>query len=271
MILSDQHIHSDRSSDCAVPMPDMARASFARGVRHICFTDHIDLDESETGAPFPAAADAWPRTVATYRAACETAPAGMTLRLGMELGEAHHHPAAAEALHRAPEADLILGSLHNLRGTPDFYCLRYESEAQCELLNRLYVAELMELAELDCFDIMAHIGYTARYMGRAGFKAAVTIEEHGDALRQIFVRLIERGKGIELNCSGLRYGGGTFPTLPILRLYRDLGGELITVGSDAHTAAAASEGVREGHDILRENGFRYVALYSGRKPTLETL
>ena len=268
MILSDQHIHSSCSPDSETPMPEMARAAWRAGVRHLCFTDHIDLDDCLTGKPKPDCLEPWRcirENYASARKAMEE-EGGPELRLGVELGEANHNPKQAAELAASPELDLVLGSLHNLRDNPDFYYFHYESESHCHEVYRRYLEELRELSDMDCFDVMAHIGYPRRYMFRTGWKAELSLEEYGEPLREILQKLIDRGKGIEVNCSGLRQGAGSFPGLPVLRLYRELGGEIVTVGSDAHSPEAAGVGLREGYALLREAGFRHVALYRHREP-----
>ena len=148
----------------------------------------------------------------------------------------------------------------------DFYHIPYASEAECDRWNRKYLAELRELAAVDFYDVMAHIGYTSRYMHRRGFSSAITPEEYREELEDIFRTLIQGGRGIEVNVSGLREGHTTYPTAPVLSLYRELGGEIITVGSDAHDGAAAGVAVREGFELLESLGFRYVARFTKRKP-----
>lgn len=271
MRLSDQHIHSDGSPDCNTPLLVMARAAWEAGVEHLCFTDHVDLDDCPTGEHNAGCRADWLRAKGGYLAAAPDAPAGVELRLGMELGQANHCPELAQKLAADPELDLVLGSLHNLRNTPDFYYLHYESEAQCEALNRRYLEELLELSALPCFDVMAHIGYSRRYMRRAGFEARIDRDRFGELLEAILLNLIEKGKGIEVNCSGLREGAGAFPGLPVLRFYRELGGEIVTVGSDAHSPAAAGAGLARGFELLREAGFRHVALFRRRKPEFQSI
>lgn len=271
MRLSDQHIHSAGSPDCDTPIPVMVRAAREKGVRHLCFTDHIDIDDCRTGRLNPGCRDAWQPIKEGYLAALPDVPAGVELRLGMELGEANHCPELAVSLAAEPELDFVLGSLHNLRNTPDFYYLRYESEAQCEALNRRYLEELLELSALPCFDVMSHIGYTRRYMRRAGFEAELDRDRFGGLIQALLQSLIEKGKGIEVNCSGLREGAGTFPGLWVLRFYRELGGEIVTVGSDAHSPETAGAGIAQGFELLREAGFRYVALFRRRKPEFQSI
>lgn len=165
----------------------------------------------------------------------------------MELGGPNHDPDTAARLAADPALDFVLGSLHNLRNETDFYWLRYSPSTPVRELNRRYLRELLELAALDCFDVMAHIGYTARYMHRDGREDGdVTPDRYGDELEALFTRLIQRGRGLEVNVSGLRHGHTTYPNAQCLRLYRQLGGEIVTVGSDAHTLEEAGSAWRTG-------------------------
>ncbi|MGI6028047.1 MAG: histidinol-phosphatase HisJ family protein [Candidatus Heteroscillospira sp.] len=267
-MLTDFHIHSTASPDAHDSMADMALAAYEHGARLVCFTDHIDLDDYRTGRPNPDCFDSFPEMQRQYALALAAAPPELELRLGIELGEAHHNPELARRIAGTPELDFVLGSLHNLRDTLDFSALRYISMADCrEFLGR-YVRELLELSRLDFYDVMAHIGYTRRYMLRDGFDLALTMENHGDELDAIFRNLINSGRGIEMNCSGLRNPGiqDTLPALPLIRRYRELGGEIITLGSDAHRCADAAVGNSRGMELLREAGFGYCTIFRQRKP-----
>ena len=263
----DQHIHSAASFDATASMGEMARAARDHGMAAVCFTDHVDLDDSRTGRLSPE----WRREVPRCRAAWEELSAGppavIPVRFGMELGGPNHDPDTAARLAADPALDFVLGSLHNLRNETDFYWLRYSPSTPVRELNRRYLRELLELAALDCFDVMAHIGYTARYMHRDGREDGdVTPDRYGDELEALFTRLIQRGRGLEVNVSGLRHGHTTYPNAQCLRLYRQLGGEIVTVGSDAHTLEEAGVGVADGYALLRDLGFRYVAEFRTRRP-----
>ena len=271
MKLTDHHIHSECSVDSRAPMARMAEAARDRGMAAICFTDHVEMDDAKTGFLAPDWEVRWPVMLSAYRSLTAAPPEGVEVRFGMELGCPHHCPELARRIAGQPELDLILGSLHNLRNTPDFYYYPYASEAECERLNRLYLAELLEIAELDCFDVMAHIGYTCRYMARAGFSARIDRQHNGDELRELLGRLIQRGKGIEINTSGMRQGNGPYPGADILSLYRELGGEIVTTGSDGHRPEDAGALIREAGDLLRSLGFRYAAEYIKRQPVFYPL
>lgn len=269
MELIDYHIHSVCSDDGRDPMPDMARASRYAGVSFLCFTDHVDLDYFESGIPDPDCFLNRRQMRAAYRQTLKAVPEGLKVFLGVELGEGNHDPARAKAIAASKEFDFVLGSLHNVRGMMDFYGLVYESEEYCkEMLDR-YMEELLELSKLDFYDSMAHIGYPVRYLHRAGFMdMAINMRSYGSELTEIFKNLIQNGRGIEINTSGYRdeHIGGPIPSADVLRRYRELGGELITIGSDAHSVSQAGVGLRSGMELLRQLGFLYVTVYENRKP-----
>lgn len=269
MELIDCHIHSACSDDGRDPMPDMARASRYAGVGFVCFTDHVDLDRYETGVPDPDCFANRAATHAAYRETLKAAPEGLKVRLGIELGEGNHDPARASAIASSAEFDFVLGSLHNVRGMMDFYGLSYVSKDFCKEMFDRYVAELWELSKLNFYDSMAHIGYPMRYSRRAGFAdMAIDMRSYGSELTEIFKNLIQNGRGIEVNTAGYRdeYIGGPIPSADVLRRYRELGGELVTIGSDAHCVSQAGAGLRSGMELLQRLGFSYVTVFENRKP-----
>jgi len=274
MQYTDHHIHSNCSTDAEDAMQDMAMACGERGVTTVCFTDHCDMDDYRTGIPDPDAEKVWRRSLDAYRETVSTVPSGLDVRIGIELGEMNHDPARAEALLASvPELDFVLASVHNLRNTPDFYALRYEDEAHCRRLMDTYLAELTEVAAMPNYDILSHIGYTKRYMLRAGYHVFVEDEAYEERIRLLLRTVIENGKGIEVNTSGLRHPAihETIPNPKILKIYKELGGERITVGSDAHRTVDAGRGITQSFSMLKDMGFRYVCAYKQRQPEFITL
>ena len=268
MFLADYHMHSSASFDAEDTMAAMALASVARGMTHICFTDHIDLDYYETGEFDEKYWDKWPEILKQYDASRRICPPDLDMRLGIELSVPHHYTEIAEECAAHEDLDFIIGSIHNNRHTPDFYGLKYESREHCVSLLREYFTGHMELAKYDFFDVVAHIGYTRRYMLQAGYDIRIDTKTFGDELEALFKLLIERGRGIEVNCSGFRHPGiaGPIPSFDVIKLYRELGGEIITVGSDAHRVEDAGSFVEAGTQLLCDAGFKYVTLFEKRKP-----
>lgn len=266
---SDQHIHCSCSFDSHASLEDMVHAAHSGGISMLCFTDHMDMGDGLTGAPFAHPAERQLSRFAERRAAREQALSeGIEVRLGMELGEPLDNVGDALLAASSDGLDLVIASLHHLPDTPDFYFLKYESEAHCEALNRRYLAELIRMADFPDFDILGHIGYTTRYMQKQGFSERITADKYGDELETLLRRLIDRGRGIECNGSGYRDGGTfPFPDADILKLYRSLGGEIVTVGSDSHDTASASAGYcQRAYALLRACGFRAVCEFRNRQP-----
>ncbi len=270
MYLTDFHTHSRCSQDAHDTMADMAAAARDRGIRHLCFTDHCDLDAFATGKPDP---DCFRR----LRPQLETAwaelqasrPEGLEAGLGLELGEASHDPDRAAEIAAWDALDFVIGSTHNLLDCKDFYCYPYHSLEECYALRDRYFQELIETARLPFVDVIGHIGYLRRYIAKAGYpQVRVDMESCGEQVDALLRTCLETGRGIECNCSGLRNAdiGETIPGADILKRYRELGGEIITLGSDSHCVADAGAGIREGHALLQELGYRYITVFRRRKP-----
>ncbi len=127
--------------------------------------------------------------------------------------------------------------------------------------------ELLEMCRTTDFDVLGHATLPLRYICRTAALRHVDFSGDQERFQAIFQTVIERGRGIELNVSGWAdVPSLTMPDMPLLKLYRKLGGECITVGSDAHQMSQVGRGIAAGYDLLREAGFRYVATYRERRP-----
>ncbi len=267
MILTDFHVHSDISQDSSASMYDMVCAEAKYGIERMCFTNHCDTVDWRTMEPQPRCRQVvgLSREKLNEMIRDHGAPP-IDVRLGIELGEPHFAPETAREIAASPELDFVIGSLHILKGLGDLYNIKYESKQQCEHIFDLYLDELLRIAELDWFDVMAHIGYGRRYMWKSGFDVTMSLDLYGDRIEKLLSTLIEGGRGIEINCSGIRDGCGPFPQAEVLKLYKALGGEIITVGSDAHRPEDAAKCIREGYEVLKQCGFEYITVFEKRKP-----
>ena len=265
---TDNHIHSTISSDAHNTMTEMALASYQKGVRSLCFTDHCDLDHFQTGIPDLRCFDFRDDMNAMFEKAKREAPPDMELFLGLELGEGNHDVERMREIASSPELDFVLGSLHNLRGEKDFYEMEFPNTAYCSEILEAYLTESIEMAALPYFDVLAHIGYPTRYMRqRCDPEISFGMKEYGDGLDVLLKTLIQNGKGIEVNCSGFRNEKlQPIPAADIIRRYRELGGEIITVGSDAHRVSDAGAHLKEGFEMLCDSGYKYVTVFRSRKP-----
>jgi histidinol-phosphatase (PHP family) len=195
------------------------------------------------------------------------------IRYGLEIGSplADLDRAAFVTAHTQP--DFIIGSIHSCLHTQDFCYLKKDAPDAARLQAR-YFSELIHMATTCDFDVIGHLTYPWRYITLPG--EAIDVMRHEDLLRALFRALAERGLGIEINTSGLRkssmsYFGRCLPELELVKLYRACGGEILTLGSDAHYAADVGSGLHQAHDIAKAAGFTRAAFFTDRKPVFYDL
>ena len=261
MYFIDYHSHTCLSPDSDTPLTEMAGAAVAAGLRELCVTDHYDLQGERGGRNGPYD---WTPALAQFRDALPRYAGRLELRLGLELGGAPVDPDYCAALLNQPALDFVIGSLHNMSpqgGGVDFYFLDYSSEAGCYAALDDYFASMEALvARPDLFDVLGHIIYPLRYM-----LPTITLSRYWDRLRELLRRVVEAGRGMEVNT----YRGKSIEEWrDLLTLYRSLGGELVTVGADAHIPQSVGKGIPQAYELLRETGFRYITVYQGRKPQM---
>lgn len=266
MFLADYHLHTYISHDGRETLADMAAAAKKAGMSEICVTDHCDMADWNDFRPTRGDSGVPAAVVAQRDGLLRTGDPGITVKAGIELGEGHLYPELARELSAAPGLDFIIGSLHMLRDEGDFYVIHYLSQEHCDSLVDKYFDQSLEVARLGCFDVFGHIGYFERYMTKQGFQARLDLSRWGDKITLLLKTLIDGGRGIEVNTSGIKDGLGCFPSEEIVGLYRQMGGEIVTVGSDAHCVGDAGRDVKAGYELLRRAGFEYVTVFSGRKP-----
>ena len=271
MFLGDTHSHSLCSPDGQFTVWEMAQAGRAAGLTHLCLTDHHDL---VTLQGVPNYTYDWTPYNAAVAEARANLPQGLELCQGMELGEAYENPDAARAILAAqPELDFVIGSVHNYRamkGKTDFYFAHYPDVDACLQTLDDYLGSLEALVALpDCYDSLGHIVYPLRYMtAHQDLRITLLHGKNLERLAEILRVNAQNGKAMEVNT----WRGRTVAEWePYLRLYKSLGGEFVTVGSDAHVTQHLAKGVREAYSLLAACGFDHVTVYRGRKAEKERL
>lgn len=260
--LIDCHNHSLHSFDGSESVETMCERAEAIGLFAFAVTDHCDLNMlSREEAQKTVAASV--SGLQTYR---ENHPeAHCRFLCGVELGEPAENFSFAEEVLSWQEYDIVIGSVHNAPGILDFYFLDYDQPLDVDTLLRSYFSLVFETVRWGKFDTLAHLTYPLRYLSEHGIP--VQLGTFFDEIDAIFRLLIERGISLECNTSGLRQKiGEPMPCAQLLRRYRKLGGELITLGSDAHRSVDVSSGITECTALLASLGFRTVNYYKGRKP-----
>ncbi len=256
----DYHTHSRRSPDGADDLVTMCRAAQAAGLTELAVTDHYDLGGMQWVTPPPL-------PQADFEQARKQT--GMALLRGVELGQAHHEPAAADRLLAEHAPEFVIGSIHNLRGQGDFYFLSYRNADDAYRLLDAYIEELFELVNWGKFHVLGHLTYPLRYIPQ---QLRVSFDRYHERLQVLFRQLSTKGLGLEVNVSGLsRPEATTYPDLSLLELYRQCGGEIITIGSDAHRASDVGRCNEQAIQLLLQAGFSHLSRFTDGQLTFERI
>jgi histidinol-phosphatase (PHP family) len=266
MYLADYHTHSRVSPDARWSMTEMAEAAAAAGLDELCFTDHVEPIKWGTAELRPLPYD-WQALTAEFETAKANLGDRIRLRLGIELGDAPWSFAHTEQMMAdAPALDFIIGSVHMLSEKYHgvdlyFFDPKDEDEARAGIAD--YLQQVKRLAEWDGqYSVLGHLTLPLRYLNEnRGFH--LTFDGFENEVEDILRTLIQKGRGIELNTNR---GHTPLPDEKWLRMYRELGGERITLGTDAHTPEFVGCAIRERQQLLRDCGFTKFCTFEKMRP-----
>lgn len=269
MYLADYHTHSDSSPDGKETISCLAEAAIAKGLQEICITDHVDT--VCWGSYAPRWDYDWEKSLGELEEARRLYGNRLTIRLGAELGEANlAFDRAEHLLSHAPKLDFVIGSVHMAGkkfGNFDLYYVEKNSETYYHALIDSYLEDVLSLARWGKFSVLGHLTLPLRYINE-NLGERMTFDSHMEQVEEIFRTMIPKGLGIECNTNR---GNTPLPDSGILRLYRELGGEVITLGSDAHSGDMVGCAIRERQQLLRDCGFRYFCTFEEGKPLFRPL
>jgi histidinol-phosphatase (PHP family) len=254
----DYHVHTEFSSDCKIPMAVQCEAAIAAGVTEIAFCDHLDHEPADPGYGYyrPEA------FLASVDACREAYGSKLTVLAGVE---ADYNERIADQVARFLSTysfDFVIGSVHyGEEGRiifQDYFDHREWDDVYFPYLERLKLA-----ARSGLFDTLGHIDLPKRYAPQN--KRTYDPLRYKDGLQQLFEVLIERGLSFEINTSGLRQAPKTsMPGPAIVRWYVEMGGTLITTGSDSHAPQHVGSGIQQTMDMLQLCGIDSVSSFSKR-------
>ncbi len=270
MIPYDAHVHSCFSFDAdpSATVDKLCTTAIAKGITHLALTDHYDVNAILDGIyTYDAAA-----AKAAVEDAKETYKDQLTLSYGIELGSATAYPEKAAAFLKKQQFETVVGSIHYMTGCDDFcfWDMKSISEEDFAAAWLCYLAELTRLCELELIDIVAHLTYPLRYYTMAGrmLDLAFCREE----LALLLTSVIEHGLLLEVNTSGYRQGmNAPMPDANILSLYKDLGGRLVSVGSDAHSPELIAADYDAAETLLQSVGLTQIAFVQNKKIITHTI
>lgn len=263
MIHSDFHLHTSFSGDSQTPMRDMIERGIELGLKTMCFTEHMDLDyDPQCPENFELDTEQYLKSYLYYK---EEYQNKIHLRFGVELGLQPHLSQTHTKYLASFPFDFVIGSSHLVHGIDPYYPKFFQANNENACYLEYFESILENINAFTDFDVYGHIDYIVRYCPNR--KEDYSFDDYQDILDEILKKIIFLGKGIELNTGGFKYGlGHPNPHEDILKRYRELGGEIITVGSDAHvTQYLAYEFSKVSH-ILKDAGFSYYAVFKDRQP-----
>lgn len=271
MITSDCHMHTFFSEDGDTPPEVMAESAIEKGMKMICITDHLDLDYPISGGlgteSYSPDLDEYFQKLEEMQKAFD---GRLEIRKGVEFGMQPHLGEKCRELAENYPLDFLIGSVHLVQHTDPYYGEIFEAHPDGEAYQIMFQETLKCLESTDAFDILGHIDYIVRY-GKHREKE-YSYQAFAPVLDEILRKVIRTGKGIELNTSGWKYGlGFCHPHPEVLKHYRELGGEIITVGSDAHRPEHVAYDFRRAEKVLADCGFRYYTEFKERKPVFKKI
>ncbi len=285
---ADYHVHTEFSDDSREPMEKQIERAIQLGLEEICFTDHVDYgikkdweegniewrggdgvnyDDSQKD---PLANVDYPAYFEKLGRMKETYGDRIRIRQGLEFGVQTITIPRYEKLWEkyGRKLDFALLSMHQIQNkelwNQDFQQGRSQKE-----YNEAYYEEILRvIRKFKNYSVLAHLDLIVRY-DREGVYPFSRVK---DIVAQILQTAIADGKGIELNTSSWHYSlADTQPSKEILCLYRDLGGQILTIGSDAHTTRYLGDHIREAQQILKEIGFTRICTFDRMEPVFHSL
>lgn len=282
-MLADFHVHSEFSDDSKTPMEKQIERAVALGIGEICFTDHVDYGIKKD----------WTEDILEWRGGdgigtdrSDMQPLAnvnydeyfgkilrmkrlygdqIVIRSGLEFGIQRHTIPDYERLIKTygQKLDFILLSIHQV-DNKEFWTGDFMKGKTQDEYNREYYEEMLyAVKHFDDFDVLSHVDLISRYDPHGAYP----FSKIQDILTDIFECVIQKGKGIEINTSSWHYKlPDTTPSRDILKLYRSLGGEMITIGSDAHTPEYIGDHMENAMQILKELGFQAFYTYEKHRP-----
>lgn len=258
---ADFHLHSAFSGDGEALPEEIILTGLQKGLSALCFTDHYDADYPYDDVCFDLDTDAYFAGLSGLR---DIYGERLDIGIGVELGLQPHLGSLYRSYVGRYPFDFVIGSTHLVEGMDPYYSSFWEGLSADAGIRKYLEATLDNIRAFDDFDVYGHLDYMIRYVPDEAWR--FSYGDYADLIDEILKVLIAKGKGIEVNTGGYKAGLGVPNPCPeILRRYRELGGEILTVGSDAHTVEFVGSYMDEVRNVLRSCGFRYFTLFKGRK------
>lgn len=264
MYFADYHIHTDFSSDSSAPMQEMVLKAISLGLKEIMITDHMDIAFPSHDMLFTLEYSEYSDMINLYKVIYQKQ---IDVLIGVEMGLQNHIVRDARMFTEFNPFDFVIGSTHVIDGVDVSDSKFFEGKSKKEAYTE-YFENVLENAKLhDCYNVYGHLDYINRYSNYDDNSLNYT--DYKEVIDEILKVLVSKGKGLDINTSGYRYGlERTNPQFEIVKRFKELGGEIVTVGSDAHTPDGIAAHFGDAYKMLNEAGFKSIASFRNKKPTM---
>lgn len=273
MILSDIHMHTSFSSDSDTPMESMIQGALEKGLKTICFTEHLDYEYpgDDGSGLFMVDIEAYKKKLFNLKEIYEN---DIEILFGIEFGLLPHLSKTYEKVAASHDFDFIIGSSHLIpapwypddsrHGDP-YDDAFWEGRTVDQICESYFQSIIDNINAYKNFDTYGHIDYVIRYAPEKN--KDYTYRKYADILDEVLKTLIKNDLALEINTAGYKYGlGQPHPQTDILKRYLELGGEKITIGADAHKPEHIAYDFKKAETLLKDLGFKYYTIFKKRQP-----
>lgn len=259
----DYHMHCNFSGDSKTPMEDMINKSIELGLKEICFTDHVDYSVIVNNKEIDYSINFkdYFQKIDYYK---EKYTDKIKIKKGIEMGLQNHvlDKCADDVINN--EFDFVIGSIHTINKSELIQRHFYEGKSQMEAYRQYYEILYSMISKYKHYSVLGHLDIVKRY---GDLNNIVDDRVFADEIDEILKLAIQDGKGIEINTSSFRYRlPDLTPSSYILKRYKELGGEIITTGSDSHNTNQVAHKFDYIYECLRQMGYKYICTFDKMKP-----
>lgn len=264
--LLDNHSHSSFSTDSKMDLKEAVEVAIDRGLQGIVFTDHIDLGIPEGGPQFTFDIPSQQRAIDSQIEFFKNVAPDFKILKGVEIGVDIDSMSQIRNILDNHHFDTVIASQHLIEGFDPYYGGYYDAYDYKQAYGRYLEVFYRGITLMKDFDILGHYDYIVRYASYP--QVSITYSDFGDIMDTIFRYLIENGKVFEINTKTYQLYRGRTPVLDIdlLKRFRELGGEAISFGSDAHNVGRIGEKFDWCRTLAIDCGLRYQVYYRERRP-----
>lgn len=276
-MFADYHVHTAFSDDSIYPMESVIQDAIAMKMDEICFTEHVDYGikvDWDSGQKIiyrgnePLANANYPEYMKTIQAMKEKYGHQITIKTGLEFGMQTHTISQFQKLFDRYDFDFIILSIHQVHDK-EFWNQEFQKGKTQKEYNEEYYREMLEvIRQYKDYSVLGHMDLINRYDAQGIYP----FEKVKPLIQAVLEQVIADGKGIEVNTSSKRYGlKDSTPSHQILELYKDLGGTILTIGSDSHKPEHLGTHIQESKKMLQKIGFKQYCTFDHMKPVFHDL